>query len=188
MAASGLPKCGAPVAEHTSSTGTVPGVPGVTDNGQIVVEVAGAVVEVVGAAAVIDVGAADAAVLGVVVGLVPAPTVFDALADPQPAATATTPALNRIAVIHRRTVSEGSDKARGAPTIPAQAQPNRTTLGCLQAPKLCAPAGWGVTFDACPVSLCRRRRHHVQQSEDPHSRADRLVRRHYQADVPQDVR
>jgi len=108
MAASGLPKCGAPVAEHTSSTGTVAGVPGVTENGQIVVEVAGA-------GAVIDAGAADAAVLGAFVGVVPAPTVFDALADPQPAATA---ALNRIAGIHRRTIPDGSDKAGSAPTIP----------------------------------------------------------------------
>jgi len=115
MAAFGLLKCGAPVAEHTSSTGTVPGVPGVTDNGQVVVEVVGVVVEVVGAGAVIDAGAADAAVLGAVVGVVPAPSLFDAFVDPQPAATA---ALNRIAVIHRRTIPEGSDKAGKTPTIP----------------------------------------------------------------------
>ena len=101
------------MAEHTSSTGTVPGVPGVTDKGQIVVDVVGAGAVIDAGAA--DAGAADAAVLGAVVGVVPAPTVFDALADPQPAATA---ALNRIAGIHRRTIPDGSDKAGSAPTIP----------------------------------------------------------------------
>jgi hypothetical protein len=121
MAASGLLRCGAPVAEHTSSTGTVPGVPGVTDNGQIVVEV-------VGAGAAIDAGAADAAVLGAVVGVVPAPTVLDAWADPQPAATA---ALNRIAGIHRRITPDRSDKAGTAPTIPLKPGPG----SCSHAPR-----------------------------------------------------
>jgi hypothetical protein len=121
MAPFGLLKCGAPVAEHTSSTGTVPGVPGVTDKGQIVVDVVGAGGVIDAGAA--DAGAADAAVFGAVVGVVPAPTVFDAVADPQAAATAATAALNRIAVIHRRTMPDRSDRAGTAPTIPLKPSP-----------------------------------------------------------------
>jgi hypothetical protein len=104
MAAVGLSKCGAPVAEHTSSTGTVSGVPGVTDNGQIVVEV-------VGAGAVVDTGAVGADVPGAVV---PVPSVLDTVADPQPPMTAV---LNRTAAVHRRTDTDGSDPARRAPAM-----------------------------------------------------------------------
>src|SRR5579883_757688 len=84
MAASGLAKCGAPSAEHTSSTGTVWAVPGVTASGQIVVEV-------VGAAVVVEAGAE---VGGAVTG---GPAAFDALA-PQAAASA---AVISIGAIHR---------------------------------------------------------------------------------------